>query len=166
MSIWHENGQEHVRKALDEAFERQNSAANDGANIDESSSFCSNPAEYDWKYIGKQEMLVPYNCGTVPFHDMRDLLQPKFSNPKITRWEKHSVWVVEGTLQPGESNVLARRRFYMDEDSWCILLGEGYDIAGVMVKCYMFFKCTTQATRKQGRWYPICRTETKSMSVP
>jgi hypothetical protein len=102
----------------------------------------------------------------VPFHDMRDLLQPKFSNPKITRWEKHSVWVVEGTLQPGESNVLARRRFYIDEDSWCILLGEGYDIAGTMVKCYMLFKGTTPATGKQGRWYPLCRTETKSVSIP
>jgi hypothetical protein len=165
MSIWHEHGRKHVRKALDEAFESQNSAANGSTDIDESSSFCSNPAEYDWKYIGKQEMLVPYNCGTVPFHDMGGLLPPKLSNPKIIRWEKHRVWVVEGVLQPGESNVLARRRFYIDEDSWCILLGEGYDIAGTMVKCYMLFKCVSPAARKQGRWYPIFCAETKSMSV-
>lgn len=166
MSTRYENGHEHVRKALDEAFESLNSVADGCTHIDEGSGFCGNPAEYDWKYIGKQEMLVPYNCGTVPFFLVRNFLQQTVSNPKAIRWEKHRVWVVEGTLQPGESNLLARRRFYIDEDSWSILLGEGYDIAGAMVKCYMLFKGAAPAKGERGRWYPMCCTDTKRMPVP
>jgi Protein of unknown function (DUF1329) len=130
------NGQGRVRKAPDEAFDTPNPAANGISNQDETSCFYGNPSQYDWTYIGRQELLVPYNCNNIHFHTAEEVFLAKFPNPEIVRWEKHRVWVVEATLHPGEQNVLARRRFYMDEDTWYAVLGEGYDADGNMVKCY------------------------------
>jgi len=130
------NGQGRVRKAPDEAFDTPNPAANGISNQDETSCFYGNPSQYDWKYIAKQELLVPYNCNNIHFHTAQEVFLANFPNPDIVRWEKHRVWIVEATLHPGERNVLARRRFYLDEDTWFALLGEGYDADGNMVKCY------------------------------
>ncbi len=137
------NGQGRVRKAPDEAYDTPNPNSNGIANIDESSCFFGNPSQYNWTYIAKQEMLVPYNCNAMGFHSAQELLQPHSPNPDIVRWEKHRVWVVEANLAPGNHNVNAKRRFYIDEDSWLALLGEGYDAEGNMVKAYANYNnCT------------------------
>jgi hypothetical protein len=133
------NGQGRVRKAPNEAFDTPNPAANGISNLDESSVFYGNPSQYDWRYIGKQEMLVPYNCNDMHAHTAQELMLPHFLNPDIVRWEKHRVWVVEATLHPGAQNVNARRRIYIDEDSWYALLGEAYDRDGNMVKTYALY---------------------------
>jgi hypothetical protein len=128
------NGQGRVRKAPNEAYDAPNPYSNAVSNEDESAGFYGNPSLYDWHYIDKIEMLVPYNCSVIRFHTAPEVFLPKFPNPDLVRWEKHRVWVVEATLHPGERNVLARRRYYIDEDSWYILLGECYDGSGNMVK--------------------------------
>jgi hypothetical protein len=133
------NGQGRVRKAPDQAYDTPSPAADGIANIDESSCFYGNPSQYDWTYIGKQEMLVPYNCNAVAFNNVRDMLESHYINPNYVRWEKHRVWIVEGSLHPGERNANARRRFYIDEDSWYALLGEGYDAQMNMVKAYTVY---------------------------
>ena len=133
------NGQGRVRKAPNESFDTPNPATNGIANLDESSCFYGNPSQYDWRYIGKQEMLVPYNCNDMHAHTAEELMLAHFLNPDIVRWEKHRVWVVEATLHPGQRNVNAKRRFYIDEDSWYALLGEAYDQDGNMVKTYALY---------------------------
>ena len=133
------NGQGRVRKAPNEAFDSPNPSTNGIANTDESSVFYGNPSQYDWTYIGKQEMLVPYNCNNMHFHTAEELMLRHFLNPDIVRWEKHRVWVVEATLHPGEKNVNAKRRLYFDEDTWYALLGEAYDADGMMVKTYALY---------------------------
>jgi hypothetical protein len=130
------NGQGRVRKAPNEAYDTPNPESNGIANLDESSSFYGNPSEYNWTYIAKKEMLVPYNCNKMAFGNLPDMLGPHFPKQEYVRWEKHRVWVVEATLAPGAHNVNAKRRFYMDEDSWYALLGEGYDAQGELVKAY------------------------------
>jgi Protein of unknown function (DUF1329) len=131
------NGQGRVRKAPNEAFDATNPDSNGIADIDESSGFYGNPSQYNWTYVGKQEMLVPYNCNEMSFRTVPELLGANFPDPKATRWEKHRVWVLEADLAPGEHNVNSRRRFYIDEDTWYILLGEGFDGLGNMVKAYI-----------------------------
>jgi hypothetical protein len=37
------------------------------------------------------------------------------------------VWVVDATLKPGERHIYKRRTFYVDEDSWQILVIDQYD---------------------------------------
>ena len=42
----------------------------------------------------------------------------------------HRVWVVEATLKPGERHTYAKRVFYVDEDSWSIVMVDCYDGKG------------------------------------
>lgn len=147
-------GQGRLRKDRDgSSYGEYNPAAAKIANLDEYSCFFGAPAQYDWRYIGKQEMLVPYNCNAMHFCTAQDLLGPKHPNPEIVRWEKHRVWVAEASLRAGEKNDVARRRLYIDEDSWSALLGEGYDAGGALVKYYTVYnRCVPSipAMRQQG----------------
>jgi hypothetical protein len=133
------NGQGRVRKDPNEAFDSPNPASNGIATVDESSCFYGNPSQYDWTYIEKKEMLVPYNSNKLIFHDLSKVMGSHFLNPELVRWEKHRVWVVEAKLHPGIRNVNSKRRLYIDEDSWFALLGEGYDGDGVMWKAYALY---------------------------
>ena len=131
------NGQGRVRKAPDLQYDAPNGYFNGSSNQDESSGFYGNPSQYDWKYLGKKEMLIPYHNNKLQFATADEFFTQKYPNPDIIRWEKHRVWELEATLHPGIRNVLARRRFYIDEDSWYIALGEGYDGDNGMASIYL-----------------------------
>lgn len=40
------------------------------------------------------------------------------------------MWVVEANLAAGKRHVVPKRRFYLDEDTWAVLLADGYDAEG------------------------------------
>ena len=128
------NGQGRVRKAPNEAFDSPSPIANGILNFDDSNGFYGSPEKYDWRFVEKREMLVPYNCNSTPRSTVQEFIQPAFPNPDILRWEKHRMWVVEATLHQGEDNVSARRRLYLDEDTWAILLADMYDADDVLWK--------------------------------
>ena len=130
------NGQGRVRKAPNLSYDTPSPASDGIANIDESTCFFGNPSQYDWRFIEKKELLVPYNCNALLFMPVQQLLKAHFPDPEYVRWEKHRVWIVEATLHPGERNVNSKRRFYIDEDSWAALLGEGYDSNNALWKAY------------------------------
>ena len=48
-------------------------------------------------------------------------------NQEYPRYELHRVWVVEATVKSGARHIYKRRTFYVDEDSWQILLVDQYD---------------------------------------
>ncbi len=56
------------------------------------------------------------------------------SIPTCCATELHRVWVVEATLRKGFSHPYAKRRFYLDEDSWQILAADIYDKDGVLTQ--------------------------------
>jgi hypothetical protein len=145
------NDQAHAHKALKDALARQQILLSCVEPEDEESGFCRDPAQYEWRYIGKREMLVPYNClscAVVP-------QDGGTSGVRSMRWEKHRVWIVEGTLCRDESNILRCRRFYIDEDSWLVLLGEGYDFSGHLVTHYLLDSYAASSMSSVGRWYAI-----------
>jgi hypothetical protein len=125
------------------------------SNIEASLVFCSNLAQYDWKYVSKKHVLVPFTCEPGHFKAARNIAKPQPSGRPILRWEKHPVWIVDGILHRGESNVLARRRFYLDEESWQIVYGEGFDNVETIVKCYMLSRLWVAPARAEGEWYPV-----------
>lgn len=90
------------------------------------------PDRYDWKLLGKQEMLVPYNTYKLAAHTLKyaDIIQPDHLNQDLIRYEPHRVWVVEATLKPGQRHIYGKRVFYIDEDSWGILAADLYDGRG------------------------------------
>jgi hypothetical protein len=127
-------GQGRVRKAPELAYDTPSSFLDGVGNFDEYDGFNGALDEYDWKYIGKQEMLIPYNNNKMRNTPALVAHQAKFLNPDVVRWELHRVWVVEATLHPGSRNVLARRRFYVDEDTWFIAIADSWDANGNIYK--------------------------------
>jgi hypothetical protein len=155
MNRQRDNGETGLRNVLGSAFERCGvdvgcfSVA--GGNL----MFCENPAQYYWNYIGKQEILVPYNCSARDSGNAKNSTDSPYPHTRAIRWEQRSVQIVESILHRGESNVLPRRRFYIDEPSSLILLGEGYDITDRLVKCYMLDRYGVLTAGARGRWYQL-----------
>lgn len=87
---------------------------------------------YVWRLVGRRELLVPYNAYRLHDDDIAydELLGRGHPDPEHTRYERHRVWVVEATERPGEDHKFGTRIFYIDEDSWSILMVENYDNAG------------------------------------
>ena len=121
------NGQGRVRRAPELSFDTPASQANGICNYDEYYGFNGSLERYDWKFLGKQELYVPYNNNGLFASNPQKALLAHCLNPDVVRWEKHRVWVVEATLHPGERNVLARRKLYIDEDTWLIALVDAWD---------------------------------------
>ena len=65
--------------------------------------FAGRSDRFDWKIVGKQEMLIPYNSNRLhtPTKDS-DVLLANHLNPDHVRWELHRVYVVEATLKAGQ----------------------------------------------------------------
>lgn len=125
-------GQRRVRRAPTVEYDTPVPGANGNVVYDESFQFNGALDKYNWELIGKEERFVPYNDnrfvtqtqeGVTP----ESLFQAGHPDPDLKRWELHRVWVVEATLKDDERHVYAKRRFYIDEDSWIILLSEAYD---------------------------------------
>jgi hypothetical protein len=84
---------------------------------------------YNWKLLGKKEMLVGYNGNKLagPAVKYKDIAAPKHMNQDLPRYELHRVWVVDATLRPGTSHTFKRRVMYIDEDGWNIVAVDDYD---------------------------------------
>ncbi|GJN55239.1 DUF1329 domain-containing protein [Pseudomonas tohonis] len=121
-------GQRRVRRAPTVAYDNPV----DGYVSDDVDMFNGAPNRYEWQLLGRQALYVPYNNYRLgqPGTKLETILQPGHINPELTRWEMHRVWLVEATLKAGERHVYAKRRFYLDEDSWSILMAENYDSRG------------------------------------
>ena len=84
---------------------------------------------YDWKLLGKREMLIPYNNQKMRYNRCDDTSAMDAGHLKTytMRFEKHRVWVVDATLKPGAKHLYSRRTFYIDEDTWSIAAVDIYD---------------------------------------
>jgi hypothetical protein len=130
------SGQGRVRKAPEVQFDTPSQYLDGVTNYDEYYGFSGSLEKYDWKCLGKQEMYIPYNNNAIYLCDPLKVHLTHFLDPDIVRWELHRVWVVEATLHPGERNVLAKRRFYVDEDTFIIGVGEAWDANGNLFHVY------------------------------
>ena len=122
-------GQRRVRRAPQVAYDNPGTAADNMRTSDQLDMFNGAPDKYDWKLVGKREVYVPYNAYKLqdPSLKYKDIVTPLHMNPDHLRYELHRVWVVDATLRPGERNIYKRRVFYVDEDSWQILVIDQYD---------------------------------------
>ena len=116
---------------------------NDAADADEAFGFIGALDRYEWKLVGKKEMIVPYNQASLYRARPQDAMLSDFVNPDLIRHEVHRCWVVEATLAPGARMSEPFRRFYLDEDTWMIMLTDGYDDQ----KNYWRFSYNTNAAR-------------------
>lgn len=96
---------------------------------DEDTLYNGSPERYTWKLVGKKELYVPYHNFRIndPALKYAQLIQPHTINPAYVRYERHRVWVIEGTLKSGLRHVYGRRVLYADEDTWLPLWADNYD---------------------------------------
>lgn len=125
-------GQRRVRRAPNVAYDNPGTASDGLRTNDMTDMFNGALDRYDWELVGKKEMYVPYNSYKVHSDQLQydDIIRPGHLNPDLLRYELHRVWVVDATLKPGKRHINARRTFYVDEDSWQILMVDHYDGQG------------------------------------
>lgn len=123
-------GQRRVRRAPAVSYDTPDSVTSGLGFFDEAFMLFPPYDHHDYKLVGKKEIFVPYNNNRANAAAPDDLFKPQFLNPDLVRWELHRVWQIEATVAPGKRHVVAKRMFYLDEDSWQILLTDGWDAQG------------------------------------
>jgi len=123
-------GQRRVRRAPTIAFDTPNAGANGLSTYDDAFVFNGSMERFDWKIIGKKEMLIPYNCFESDLVPESELLTANHPGPSSLRFELHRVWLIEATLKEGKRHVYSRRTFYLDEDTWIAMASDLYDGKG------------------------------------
>ena len=125
-------GQRRVRRAPNVAYDNPGTASDGLRTNDMTDMFNGAMDRFDWEVVGKREMYVPYNSYEVHSGDVTpdDMVNPGHLNPELMRYELHRVWVLDARLKEGTRHINSRRTFYMDEDSYQILLIDHYDQRG------------------------------------
>lgn len=131
-------GQRRVRRAPDVAYDNIDDGTEGMRTSDDFWGFNGALDRYEWKLVGKKEMYIPYNNYKIqdPKLKYKDMLDKGHMKSDLFRYELHRTWVVEATLKPGMSHVLAKRTFYIDEDSYIIAMADGYDGRGNLWRVY------------------------------
>ncbi len=131
-------GQRRILRAPDVAFDAPGSGSDGLRTTDDYDGFNGSPDRYDWKLIGKKEMLISYNNFKLTSKSLKyaDIVRPGHINQDLVRYEPHRVWVVEATLKPGKRHIYAKRVFYVDEDSWQVAHADAYDGRGELWRAH------------------------------
>jgi hypothetical protein len=111
-------GQRRVRRAPNVAYDNPGTASDGLRTNDMTDMFNGAMDRFDWEMVGKQEMYVPYNAYKAHQPDVTpdDLVHPGHLNQDYYRYELHRM-----------RHINSRRTYYLDEDSYQILLIDHYD---------------------------------------
>ncbi len=123
-------GQRRVRKAPSVAYDTPDSVTSGIGLFDEAFNLFGPIDKHELKLLGKKEIYIPYNNNSAAAAKVDELVTPNTLNPAQVRWELHRVWEVEATLAAGKRHVVPKRKYYIDEDSWQIVLFDGWDANG------------------------------------
>jgi hypothetical protein len=127
-------GQRRTRKLPNACCDTPTPATAGVMSFDELNVFSGRLDRFDWKLVGKKEVLIPYNTNRSLAGKDLDLVGPQHLNPDMVRWELHRVWVVEANLKAGMRHVAPKGRYYLDEDTWTAVLGDRWDAKGQLWK--------------------------------
>ena len=124
--------QRRVTRAPNVAYDNPATATDGLAVSDMADMFNGAMDRFDWTLAGKREIYVPYNAYKANASDVdyKGMVLPGHIDPSQMRYELHRVWVVEAHLRDGQRHINARRTYYLDEDSYQILMAEHYDGRG------------------------------------
>ena len=122
-------GQRRVRRAPDLANDNIDDGTESMRITDDWWGFIGALDRYDWKLVGKKEMYIPYNAYKLSDTKLKydDMLDKGHLKSDLMRYELHRVWEVQATLKDGMSHIYKTRNFYIDEDSWMVVLADAYD---------------------------------------
>ncbi len=126
-------GQRRVKRAPQIVYDNPITAGDGLATTDQGYGFNGPNDRFSYKLLGKREIYVPYN----PYKLFAQSATPdkviapsgRF-NQDYARYELHRVWVIESNLKEGTSHDYSKRVYYLDEDSWEVMLADNYDRRG------------------------------------
>ena len=129
-------GQRRVRRMPTYSYDSPQIGMENQYTLDEPFVFNGTIDRFDWKLVGKKELYIPYNAfGAYDFSTkFDDIAKADFIEPGHRRYELHRVWVIEATVKQGMRHTAPKRTFYLDEDSWNIVLADDYDAQGKLAK--------------------------------
>lgn len=123
-------GQRRVKRAPQIIYDNPITAGDGLGTTDQAYGFNGPNDRFTWKLLGRREMYVPYNPYKLFAKNAttEKLITPdgRF-NQDYARYELHRVWVLDSVLKEGTNHDYGRRVFYLDEDSWEVVLGDHYD---------------------------------------
>ena len=110
-------------------------ASNGIVRMDDIDMFRGSTEMFDWELVGRRELLVPYNAYRLKRGDLgfKDLIARHHLNQEHTRYELHRVWEVKATAKESSRSHFGQRIFYLDEDTWQVVVSEKYDHDGELV---------------------------------
>lgn len=124
-------GERRTRQLPNPCCDTPTPATGNVTTFDEIQVWTGTLARYDWKILGKKEMIIPYNDNiTNGPANAATVIGKHFIKPQYERWEVHRVWEVEATLKPGKRDQVAKSIYYCDEDSWTCVLADRWDSKG------------------------------------
>lgn len=148
-------GQRRVRRMPAYSYDAPQIGMDNQYSVDEANIFFGPLDRFDWKLVGKQELIVPYNAfGAYDTSaKVEEVAQDDSIAPESRRYELHRVWVVEANVRQGMRHQAPKRLFYIDEDSWNAVMAVDYDKQGQIWKVregftipvYETGACDTQA---------------------
>ena len=127
---WQYNpGQRRLRRAPNVGYDNPGTGADGLRTNDQTDTFNGAMDRYDWKLVGKRELLVPANSYALHSDALRyaDIVKKSHINPEYPRYELRRVWVVEALLRKNTTHQYRRRTFYLDEDGWQIRVADLHD---------------------------------------
>lgn len=104
--------------------------ATDGVRTADMMDMFSGPLDwFEFRLVGRRAMYAPYNAYRVIQENVEpeDFLWAEHPNPSFLRYELHRVWIVEAKLKRGYRHPYPERLYYLDEDSWQIVMAEHFD---------------------------------------
>lgn len=127
-------GQRRVRKLPNVCCDTPTPATAGVMSFDEVDVFTGTTNRFDWKLVGKKELLIPYNANKLLSATDEQAVTGHHLNPDFLRWEQHRVWVVEATLKSGQRHQAPKTVYYFDEDTWQGALADRWDAKGQLWK--------------------------------
>jgi hypothetical protein len=136
-------GQRRVRKLPNPCCDNPTPSSAGQMFFDETEGWSGRLDRFEFKLLGKKELLVPYNTNRMlQPRSAAAILSERHLNVDQLRWELHRVWVVEATLAPGARHQAPRNLYYLDEDTWQILLADRWDAKGGLWRSLWFLPIT------------------------
>ena len=120
-------GTRRVRRAPDIAYDYKPSASQGLTTTDQFDGFNGAKDRYNWKSLGSQVKLMPYNA--YKFHEtpIDEVLDPFHVNQDFLRYELVNVNVVKAELKNDKRHIIPERVMYFDVDSHNMLVEETFD---------------------------------------
>jgi len=133
--LW-DQGRRRVIRAPQLAYDQPVNSANGLRTADDTDMINGSPDRFNWHMLEPRMVYIPYNNDRLIGADLSyaELLKPGHINPQYTRYELHRVWVIRATLKAAWRHVYSQRDFYLDEDSWSVVIADQYDKQGKLFR--------------------------------